>query len=259
MQLFLHMCQAEVKPVLPDVAGMLSEISQDGKWALSEKLFNYVFRHLPVLAAPQHVDSAVMNEMSASDLQIFRMLNNAMRQTKVPLPAPSPTSAGMRTSTADSMGPYRVFADSASTPHAHVHGQVEQGVPSLRAVMGSSQSSGMSARPGSGPDSGIEEITSSISGLSFERPGSSETLGQQSHSRSNSLESRPSWQDPALDNILQQAAALASREGGNTPDTPELACCNELLSVYLRCGLQQRATELLRRMLMCAPWKITCD
>ena len=91
VQLFLHMCQAEVKPVLPDVAGMLSEISQDGKWALSEKLFNYVFRHIPMLTAPQHVDSAVMKDMSASDLQIFRMLNTAMRQTKASLPAPSHT------------------------------------------------------------------------------------------------------------------------------------------------------------------------
>lgn len=261
MQLFLHMCQAEVKPVLPDVAGMLSEISQDGKWALSEKLFNYVFRHVPVLAAPQHIDSAVMKDMNASDLQIVRMLNNAMRQTKVPTATQAPaTSVGMRSTIGESLGPYRVFPlDTSPMTHANVHGQFGHELPSFSGIVGSSQTSGTSVRQSSGPDSAVEDITSSMSGLSFERPSSSETLGQtHSHSRSNSSESRPSWQDPTVDSILQQAAAVASREGGNTPDTPELVCCNELLSVYLRCGLQQRASELLRRMLMCAPRNLNC-
>lgn len=254
MQLFLHMCQADVKPVLPDVAGMLSEISQDGKWALSEKLFNYVFRHVHLLTAPQHIDSAVMKDMNASDLQIVRMLNNAMRQTKVPMPPPSPaTSMAMRPAPMEAMGPYRTFPDTSPMTPTNLHASVAQGVPSLCAVVGGSQTSGTSAHQSSGPDSGVEDITASVSGLSFEHPSSSETLAVHSHSRSNSSESRPSWQDPTMDSILQQAAAVASREGGNTPDTPELACCNEMLSVYLRCGMLQRASELLRRMLMCVP------
>jgi hypothetical protein len=250
VQLFLHMYQADVKPVLVDVAGMLSEISQDVKWALSEKLFNYVFRHVPVLSGPQHIDSSVMKELNASDLQIVRMLNNAMRQTKVGMSAPPPpASVGVRSTNTDSLGPYRGFPDTSPMTHANVHGQGVQGVCG---IVGGSQTSGASLHQSCGPDSTIEDITSSMSGLSFERPSSSDTVGQQSHSRSNSSESRPSWQNPNLDSILQQAAAVASREGGNGPDTPELACCNEMLSVYLRCGLQQRASELLRRMLLCA-------
>lgn len=254
------MCKADVKPVLPDVAGMLSEISQDGKWALSEKLFIYVFRHIPVLAGPQHIDSATMKDMNASDLQIVRMLNNAMRQTKVGVPASSPRSNGvggngLRTqANGDMMGLYRAYPDNTPVNPATMNGQVGQGVGSLCGGMGGSQTSSGTVFQGSAPggEAGVEDITSSMSGLSFERPSSSETLGQNSHSRSNSSESRPSWQDTTLDSILQQAATVASREGGNAPDTPELACCNEMLSVYLRCGLQQRASELLRRMLMCA-------
>lgn len=258
LQLFIHMCQADVQPVLPDVAGMLSEIAQDGKWPLSEKLFNYVFRHVLPLVEPQHIDSADMKDLNASDLQIVRMLNNALRQSGVHAPA-APKSVNVHCGSADGSGHFRGYSDGGSISRT-----------SLFAHSGSNSSGSIgngpaasapipptSLRPQHGQDGTVvDEVTSSLSNLSFDRPRSSDTTGTSrtdSRGDASDINGRVPVIDSALEAILQQAAAVAARETQPGPPPPELSCCNELLSVYLRCGQQQRAMELLRRMLAYVP------
>lgn len=252
------MCQADVQPVLPDVAGMLSEISQDGKWPLSEKLFNYVFRNVLPLVEPQHIDSADMKDLNASDLQIVRMLNNALRQSGVHAPASAKT-VNVHSSAADGAGHFRGFPEGGSMLRTSLFAQ--SGSNSSGSVAngtsGSAPIAPNSVRPPLGQEGvGVDEVTSSLSNLSFDRPRSSDTTGtSRTDSRGDvsDITTRVPAIDSALEAILQQAAAVAARETQPGPPPPELACCNELLSVYLRCGQQQRAMELLRRMLACVP------
>lgn len=258
MQLFIHMCQADVQPVLPDVAGMLSEIAQDGKWPLSEKLFNYVFRHVLPLVEPQHIDSADMKDLNASDLQIVRMLNNALRQSGVHAPTSTKT-VNVHSSAADGTGHFRGFPEGGSMSRTSLFAQ--SGSNSSGSIANGTTASAPIApnalRPPLGQDGiGVDEVTSSLSNLSFDRPRSSDTTGTSrtdSRGDASDVNCRVPAIDSALEAILQQAAAVAARETQPGPPHPELACCNELLSVYLRCGQQQRAMELLRRMLACVP------
>lgn len=257
MQLFIHMCQADVQPVLPDVAGMLSEIAQDGKWPLSEKLFNYVFRHVPLLVDPQHIDTADMKDLNASDLQIVRMLNNALRQSGVHAPTGKGAAPGhVHNAANDGLGHFRGYSEGGSTSRTSLfaHSGSNSSGSIGHGTAGTASMDPGTIRPLHNQEvSGVDDVTSSLSNLSFDRPSSgSDTNGTSrtdSRGDASDTNARAPPVDSALEGILQQAAAVAARETQPGPPPPELACCNELLSVYLRCGQQQRAMELLRRML----------
>lgn len=248
------MCQADVQPVLPDVAGMLSEISQDGKWPLSEKLFNYVFRHVLPLVEPQHIDSGDMKDLNASDLQIVRMLNNALRQSGVHAPTAS-KSVNIHSTSTDGPGHFRGYSEGGSMLRTSLFAQSGSNSSGSIAngTAGTVPIAPSTLRPIHGQDGiGVDEVTSSLSNLSFDRPRSSDTTGTSrtdSRGDASDVNARVPTIDSALEAILQQAATVAARDTQPGPPPPELACCNELLSVYLRCGQQQRAMELLRRML----------
>lgn len=79
VQLFLHMCEANVQPVLLDTAALISNLAVDGKWVLSEKLFHYIFRAQPGLQPPPPLEQPDLLGLTASDLNAAYMLDCALQ------------------------------------------------------------------------------------------------------------------------------------------------------------------------------------
>jgi hypothetical protein len=94
LQLFMHMCEADVAPLLQDCAVLISSIAIDGKLFLAEMLFYYIFRHEAAFETPPPLSQAELASIPSRDLNVAYMLESATQRARAvycPAPQPPPT------------------------------------------------------------------------------------------------------------------------------------------------------------------------
>ena len=156
VQLFVHMCEANVQPVLADVAGLVSNLAVDGKWVLSEKLFFYVFRRTPGLQPPPRLEQADLVGLSTSDLNAAYMLDSALR----PVLASSGVASAVETPQGG--GPPQQHPMGGAAPGEFMPCGTEQGGRDQFGGMRGSSSSGL---PGRGASGGVPSAVASSAPL----------------------------------------------------------------------------------------------
>jgi hypothetical protein len=82
VQLFMHMSEADVPPLLQDCAALISSISIDGKWILAEMLFYYIFRHEAAFEPPPPLSHSELKTIPSRELNVAYMLQSATQQAR---------------------------------------------------------------------------------------------------------------------------------------------------------------------------------
>ena len=187
VQLLLHMCEANVQPVLSDTAQLIASLAVDGKWILSEKLFFYIFRHSADLQPPPALDPSDAASLSASDQSIAYMLDSATEQayrSTPPRGVPAVPVADAAAAVAAAAGPAPGFEGGqfgAATLPAPMPPPAPMGQPQSNAIYPSTADSG-SASSASAPADGTPHaaLLPWSAGGAIPRRGGSTGLGDTS-------------------------------------------------------------------------------